>query len=90
MDFEKRHAQLEGAFQLQKDRALSFIEKHNAALPSKRCPECHDEGHVPGLRCPACGYRHGVAWAILRDGEWGYEVIALTNRKKVLAEFRVE
>lgn len=90
MDFENNHANLEGAFQLQKDRALSFIEKHNAALPSKRCPACHDEGHVPGLRCPACGYRHNVAWAILRDTEWGYEAIPLTNRRKVLAEFRVE
>lgn len=90
MDFEENHSQLEDAFQVQKNRALSFIEKYNAALPSKRCPACHDEGHVPGLRCPACGYRHDIAWAILRDGEWGYEAIALNNRKNVLARFDVE
>ncbi len=90
MDFETNHSWFEGAFRLQKNRALSFIEKYNAALPTRCCPACHDTGHVPGLRCPACGYRHHTAWAILRDGEWGYEVIALTNRRKILAEFRVE
>ena len=90
MDFEDNPNQLEGAFRFQKSRALSYIEEYNAALPSKHCPSCHDDGHVPGLCCPACGYRHAVAWAILRDGEWGYEVVSLINRKKVLAEFRVE
>lgn len=90
MDFEASHARLESAFQHQKARASSFIEKYNAALPSRRCPACDDEGHVPGLRCPACGYRHHTAWAILKDGEWGYQVIALTDRRKILAEFRVE
>jgi hypothetical protein len=59
-------------------------------LPSDRCPKCLGDGHVPGLTCPACGYRHAVAWAILRDGEWGYEIVSLTNRKHVLARFDVE
>lgn len=81
---------LEQAFAEAKARALDYIGAYNAKLPSKRCPNCGDEGHVPGLRCPCCGYRHPVAWAILRDSEWGYEVVTLTNRRKVLAEFRVE
>ena len=90
MDYESNYAQLNTAFLVQKDLALSFIEKYNAKLPSEKCPSCGDTGHVPGLRCPACGYRHHTAWAILRGGEWGYEVVALTNRRKILAEFRVE
>lgn len=90
MDFDQSYSQLEEAFRHQKDRALCFIRKHNATLPSDSCPSCHEEGHVPGLRCPACGYRHKTPWAILRDTEFGYEVIPLTNRKVVIAEFKVE
>lgn len=90
MDSERIDSRLTEAFSIQKRRALHFIENYNAKLPADRCPACHEDGHVPGLRCPACGYRHAVAWAILRDGEWGYEVVALTNRRKILAEFRVE
>ncbi|AOS44348.1 hypothetical protein Verru16b_01409 [Lacunisphaera limnophila] len=37
-----------------------------------------------------CGYRHPTSWAIIRDTEWGYEVVALTNRKNVIAKFEVE
>ena len=80
---------LEKEFAQAKRDALSFIAKYNAALPSANRPGCGDEGHVPGLRCPTCGYRHAVAWTILRDGEWGYEVIALCDRKKILARFDV-
>lgn len=80
---------LEKAFADAKTDALDFIKKYNAKLPTESCPKCGDAGHIPGLRCPACGYRHNIAWAILRDSEWGYEVIALTNRKTVVREFRV-
>lgn len=81
---------LEKAFLKARDEALEFIGDYNSKLPSESCPSCGDTGHVPGLRCPTCGYRHHIAWAILRDGEWGYEVVALTNRRKVLAEFKVD
>lgn len=79
---------LEGAFAVARSQALVFIEEHNAALPDI-CPKCDDSGHVAGLRCPACGYRHRISWAIIRDTEWGYEAVSLTNRRKVLAVFNL-
>lgn len=78
------------AFAEAKAQALGFVARYNASLPSTACPECGDAGHVPGLRCPACGYRHDRAWAILYDTEWGYDVVWLTNRKKILASFRIK
>jgi hypothetical protein len=81
---------LDRAFSEAKTEALGFVAGYNASLPSQACPECGDAGHVPGLRCPACGYKHDRAWAILRDTEWGYDVVWLTNRKKVLASFRIK
>lgn len=78
------------AFAEAKAEALGFVAGYNASLPSKACPECGDLGHVPGLRCPACGYRHDRSWAILRDTEWGYDVVPLTNRKSILASFRIK
>ena len=81
-DFEQKFAEA-------KSRALDYIGAYNAKLPSKACPECNDDGHVPGLRCPCCGYRHPRAWAILRDTEFGYDVVLLTNRKQILASFDV-
>lgn len=80
---------LEIEFAEAKVRALDYTRAYNAKLPSKKCPECGDKGHVPGLRCPACGYRHPRAWAILRDTEFGYDVVSLTNRRQVFASFRV-
>ena len=80
---------LQAAFEKARKESLSFITAYNAKLPTERCPKCGDAGHVPGLRCPACGYRHVIAWAILRDTEWGYEAVPLTNRRTVLKEFRV-
>lgn len=77
------------AFSVAKTEALSFITGYNASLPSQACPSCGDEGHVPGLRCAACGYKHDRAWAILRDTEWGYDVVELTNRRKILARFEL-
>lgn len=84
---EDDYESLDRAFEGLKAEALSFAEGYNASLPSKECPKCGDAGHVPGLRCAACGYRHERSWAILRDTEWGYEVVWLTNRRKVLATF---
>lgn len=80
---------LERVFAVARSRAAVFVAEHNAPLP-KNCPGCHDSGHVPGLRCPACGYRHRIPWAIIRDTEWGYEVVALTNRRTVFCVFNVD
>lgn len=90
MDHENEDQRLGLAFGAQKAKALKFIAAYNETLPSSHCPQCRDEGHVPGLVCPACGYRHHIAWAILRDNEWGYEVVPLASRKTVLARFNVE
>ena len=90
MDCDSSYDQLHEAFLGKKRQALAFIHDYNASLPSDRCPSCGDQNHVPGLRCPVCSYRHAVSWVILRDGEWGYEAVALTNRKTILATFNVE
>jgi ribosomal protein L37E len=82
------HDQLERMFSSARAQALAYIGEVNAKLPLQ-CPRCQDHGHVPGLLCPACGYRHTPPWVILRDTEWGYEVVPLTNRRKVLAVFKV-
>jgi hypothetical protein len=81
---------LEKLFGSARLRAGAYAEKYNSHLPGASCPKCHDLGHVPGLRCHMCGYRHPTSWAIIRDTEWGYEVVALTNRKKVIEKFNVE
>ncbi len=81
---------LDQEFEEAKRRALAFIAAHNSKLPTAFCPSCGDESHPPGLRCPGCGYIHHIAWVILREGEWGYEVVALTNRKRIVVEFRVQ
>ena len=81
---------LDRAFAAAKEEAVSYATGYNLSLPSRACPQCGDCGHVPGLRCPACGYRHDRSWAIIRDTEWGYDVVWLTNRRKVLASFRIK
>jgi len=81
---------LERMFSSARTRALSHANNYNAQLPSAQCPRCKDPGHVPGLRCTNCAYRHPQTWAIIRDTEWGYQVVPLTNRKIVLAEFNVD
>lgn len=68
--------------------AREFAETHNSSLP-RWCPACGDEGHIPGLLCPGCGYRHRIAWAIVRDTEWGYDVVSIADRRQVLAKFSV-
>lgn len=70
--------------------AVLFIESYNARLPAKACPSCKEVGHLPGIQCPTCGYKHGETWLILRGTEWGYEAVALTNRKKIVAVFPIE
>lgn len=81
---------LTAAFAKARRKAVSFAERHNRKLPAERCPRCSHDGHVPGLRCPACGYRHHTSWAIIRDTEFGYDVVALNNRKDILAMFEIE
>ena len=87
---EDPHAPWERAFGDARRRATLFISKYNEALPRSACPSCGDEGHLPGIKCPACGYRHETAWAILRDTEWGYEVVPLVNRERVIATFEID
>lgn len=89
MELDDEYAQLEQAFERSRHQALVFIRDFNAKLPTV-CPHCHDEAHIPGLRCPNCGYRHGTAWAILRDTEYGYEVIPITDRQRILESFTVD
>ena len=89
MNLDDECAQLEDNFRCARHRALEFIKAHNDKLPTE-CPQCREESHISGLRCPACGYRHAVAWAILRDTEWGYEVVSLNNRTAVLKTFDIE
>lgn len=77
------------AFREAKRRAETYIEGHNNQLPTAKCPSCQTDGHCPGLACPDCGHVTSVSWAILRDDEFGYEVIALNDRKRIYARFPV-
>lgn len=86
MDDEER---LDRAFARAREKAAAFASKRNSKLPAAACPQCSDSGHVPGLRCPSCGYKHSEPWSIVLDTEWGYAVVALTNRRMVFAEFKV-
>lgn len=89
MDLDDECDQLEAAFDRARHQALDFIKDHNAMLPTE-CPRCREESHIPGLRCANCGYRHETAWAILRDTEWGYEVIPINDRTALLKTFNIE
>lgn len=89
MDLDDECDQLEAAFDRARHQALDFIKDHNAMLPTE-CPRCREESHIPGLRCANCGYRHETAWAILRDTEYGYEVVSLTDRQCILSAFPVD
>lgn len=81
---------LELAFRRERERANEFCARHNAGLPSGACPQCGEPRHLPGIACSRCRYRHPVPWAIIRDTEHGYDVVNLTNSRKVLASFTVE
>lgn len=83
---------LEHEFRGAKKKALIFIEKFNDKLPTRECPSCHSEGHVPGLVCcyATCGYIHPVSWVLLLDTEFGYDVVSLNNRKHKVATFNVD
>lgn len=78
----------EAAFREARAKALLFIEHFNEALPLT-CEVCGSAG-VPGLPCPECCHCHPVPYAILRPGEWGYEVVAIDNQKNIIMEFYVE
>jgi hypothetical protein len=90
MDLEGQLKRLDWAFSIQKARVYAFVEQHNANLPIDNCPECCIAGHIPGLPCPNCGYEHPVSFAIIRDGEWGYEAVAIDDQKRTIARFDVE
>lgn len=81
---------LSTAFQNAKAEAEVFAEKYNSQLPIEKCPGCGEPDHCPGLACPDCGHVHSVSWAIIKDTEWGYDVVALNNKKLRVAEFRVD
>lgn len=70
-----------------KRKALEFLEHYNAAIPTT-CPQC-EEQFVAGLPCE-CGYCHPIPWGVLQGSEWGYEIVAIGNRRKVILEFPVE
>ena len=84
------HDVYEKAFLKARGQAVRFIDRYNSQLPTKACPACSDDGHVPGLCCPACGYVHSKPWLILRDTEFGYEARQLTKGRVVIAKFDVE
>ena len=90
MELDEYLDRMDGAFARQKARAKEFIFHFNAGLPSRECPGCRLDGHVPGLPCPECGYVHPVAWVILLDTEWGYAAVAINARRHVVASFHVE
>ncbi len=92
MNDQESESYLESAFRCQKKKALEFIDQFNERLPSQNCPNCGIEGHVPGLPCPAadCGYKHEISWAILLDTEFGYDVVALNDKRgPAFARFNV-
>lgn len=80
----------DAAFAWQRQRALRYIELYNMALPRKHCPRCQTEGHLPGIPCPDCGYRHAQGWCILRDTEMGYDAVCIGKPMVVIASFNVD
>jgi len=90
MNFENQFNHIQSAFMTQKIKAEAFIERYNSALPTERCPGCDTADHCPGLPCPDCNYVYQTSWSILKDTEWGYDVVALNDRKRILVRFNVE
>jgi len=89
MSLDDYIARLDAAILEQKKQALRFIEHYNEQLPTDHCPVCLCSGHVPGLPCPECSHVHPVSWVILRDSEYGYEVVSLASREVIMA-FSIE
>ncbi len=89
MSIDEYIARLDAAFLEQKKQALNFIEHYNESLPTENCPVCLSPGHVPGLPCPECSHVHPVSWVVLRSSEYGYEVVALADRRVVMS-FSIE
>lgn len=88
---EEEYNRLTAAFALERKNAHAFAAAHNRRLPTRRCPSCKDgvHGHVPGLVCAACGYRHSVSWAYVKDTEHGYDVVGIGRSRRVYASFVV-
>ena len=90
MDLDKYHDHLQAAFDAQKQKAIDYVQRFNAALPLD-CPWCHGP-HVPGLPCPepGCGYCHPVSYLLVVSGEFGAEVRPINNQRRVVCRFDVE
>jgi len=84
---DEEHLRLTVAFAEARAAALTYAARYNASLPVTACPQCDDGGHVPGLLCPACGYRHPVPWLILVDTEYGYELVSIARPRTTHAVF---
>ncbi|HVT30335.1 MAG TPA: hypothetical protein VHE81_20160 [Lacipirellulaceae bacterium] len=78
------------AFEIAKSRAVEEAERRNANL--ERVCRCGATSYVPGLECQACGHKadRDHAWAVVRDTEFGYDLIPIGSRFEVLATFRVD
>lgn len=88
---ESEYRRLDRDFKKAKGDATAFAEKYNAILPTENCPGCGTKDHCPGLACPECGYVHSLSWAILRDTDWGYDVVPLNKpRHVIIAGFYVK
>ena len=80
---------LADAFRKRKAKAKNLIERHNDPLRTEQCHSCLNTRHCPGLPCPVCGYEHKVSWVISLDTEFGYDVVEIRSRKKIIASFTV-
>ncbi len=82
-------ADLEQAFSIAKQHAIEEAERRNSRL-SLKC-RCGEETYIPGLVCFACGWcaEPDDAWLVVRDGEWGYELVPISKRVPI-ASFSVE
>jgi hypothetical protein len=81
---------LDAEFLIARIEAEEFATQWNAVLPVQHCPNCGATDHCPGLACPDCSYVHPISWSILRDTEFGYEVVSLNNRRNRIAVFQVK
>jgi len=80
---------LDGRLAALRAQAEAYADSINKTLPSKACPECNDDGHLAGFRCPVCGYCHPQCWLTIRATEWGYSVVALNAQRKPLKTFNL-
>ncbi|HVT30272.1 MAG TPA: hypothetical protein VHE81_19840 [Lacipirellulaceae bacterium] len=78
------------AFEIAKARAIEEAERRNAKL--ERVCKCGETSFVAGLCCPSCGSQadRDHSWVVVRDTEFGYDLIPIGSRFDVLATFRVD